>query len=107
MTDRKLATRHWCIHQGNEAAGLLHSEGTGKGPASGKCRYCKGKIVTERGLWGVFAWTGTGRYPAEAAERTSTIKGAAQRRADTLNESPAEVRDLGGWVVRWIPEGSL
>ena len=102
----QLATRWWCVHRGTPAAGLTHSQGTGRPPASGKCRYCKGGLVSETGTWGIFAWTGDGRYPAEAARETRVREGAAQALADKLNDTDPQPASPGGWVVRWIPIGN-
>lgn len=105
MSMQKLATRHWCVHKRNPAAGLQHTQGNGK-PTRKRCRWCGGELVTQTGQWGVFAWTGTGRYPADEAESTYLSERAADRRTDKL-----ALRDIaqplnapeGGWVVRWIP----
>jgi len=50
-------------------------------------------FVIESGTWGAFEWTGTGRYPEAAAQRTFTSEKVADRWA--------AAREL---VVRWIPE---
>lgn len=108
-TDRQLATRHACSLSRDPGAGLRHTEGGGKGPASGRCRYCRGRIVVQRGLWGVFVWRGDGDYPHERAGATRLSEGAAERAAAALNNDLAAIEQAGhsGWVVRWIPEEAL
>lgn len=102
LTDRPLATRHACTLSRDPRAGLMHTEGTGKGPASGRCKYCRGTVRVERGLYGVFTWRGDGDYPHSRAKDTRTTSGAADKLADRLNDEQPNV-----WVVRWIPEYAL
>ena len=96
-----LANRYDCPNRGKPGAGLRHDQGLGLPPRA-KCSGCGGRLVTGRGRWGVFVWTGDGNYPAEAAAATYVRGGAAQDHADKLNVAA----DPGGWVVRWIPEGA-
>lgn len=100
MTDRPLATRHCCTLRDSPLSGLRHSEGSGKGPA--RCRYCRGTVRVEHGLWGVFTWRGDGDYPHSRAKDTRLTEPAADKLADRLNDAQPNV-----WVVRWIPDHSL
>lgn len=93
----RLATRYHCSLRDKTGLSIQHTAGNGVPPR--KCRYCSSRLTVERGLWGVFVWTGDGRYPREDAERTYVREQAAQDRADLLNET----RGWGGYVVRWIP----
>jgi hypothetical protein len=86
----RTATRHFCSLDISPRC----TKGDGKGPATGKCRHCGGKVYTDHGLWGVFTWTGTGRYPVTDAKRTYVRQGAAESWA-TANGTEL--------VVRWIP----
>ena len=101
MTER-LATRYVCQYEGVGGAGIRHTSGNGK-PARKRCEYCKGAFAVMTGLWGVFVWTGDGRYPRKDAERTYVREQAAQDRADLLNATRDTDKCRGGYVVRWIP----
>jgi hypothetical protein len=90
----KLATRHVCLYRYTGQARCPHTEGPGK-PKLRKCRYCGGPFMILTGLWGVFEWTGDGRYPKASALWTGTSEHEAQAVADATSESA---------VVRWIPE---
>lgn len=86
-----LATRHACMLTGYGTG--PHTQGSGQ-PQRRRCAYCGGKFYTVRGVYGVFAWTGTGRYPLADAVSTHTRESSADRRiaADTT----------GTLVVRWV-----
>ena len=49
--------------------------------------------------YGVFKWSGDGRYPASKAKKTYTSKSLADKAADKLNNT-SQVE--GGYVVRGI-----
>lgn len=66
------------------------AKGDGKGPA--KCRACGGTIHVFQGCWGVFTWTGTGRYPLELAHRLYARYAAAERYIAVNTD----------YVVRWV-----
>ena len=87
----RLATRYVCCNDGNEAAGLRHTRGNGK-PSRKACACCKGSLRVYTGLWGVFTWTGDGRYPEAAALKTFTREQPAQTMAEAGDQT----------VVRWI-----
>lgn len=87
----KLATRYVCSNDGNEAAGAFHTRGNGK-PSRKRCAGCGGAFYVYTGLWGVFTWTGDGRYPEAAALATFTREQPAQAMAEAGKET----------VVRWI-----
>lgn len=87
----RLATRYVCSNAGNEAAGLRHTYGNGK-PVRKRCAGCRGEFYVYTGLWGVFTWTGDGRYPEAAALRTFTREQPAQAMAEAGDQT----------VVRWI-----
>lgn len=92
----RLATRHSCSLRYDALAGHRHSEGSGRGPASGKCLWCKGRLVIATGLWGTFTWRGDGRYWADGALALSSREPVA---------GPDWVeRNL---VSRWIPMDEL
>jgi len=95
---RKLATRHECIHHGTGNGGQSHTKGHGKA-RSQKCAFCRGRIYTETGLYGVFAWRGDGRYPEADAVKTFTSPVVADRYAET---EYVKYPGNGGLVVRWI-----
>ena len=88
----KLATRYVCSNDGNEAAGLRHTRGNGK-PSRKRCAGCKGSLRVYTGLWGVFTWTGDGRYPEAAALKTFTRYALAEICANAGSDQT---------VVRWI-----
>lgn len=80
-----MATRHVCLN----AISVHCLHGAGRGPA--KCRYCGSPLHRSTGVYGVFTWTGDGRYPREAAHATYETERAAQNYANLFNH-----------VVRWI-----
>jgi hypothetical protein len=90
MSER-LATRYTCRNEGNPLSGATHTHGNGK-PSRKRCAYCNGAFYVYTGLWGVFTWTGDGRYPEVTALRTFTRYAAAEAFADAGDET----------VVRWI-----
>lgn len=94
----KLATRYVCSNDGNEAAGLRHTRGNGR-PSRKACAYCKGSLRVHTGLWGVFTWTGDGRYPEAAALRTGTRESVLQAYVAGENERTGYEANL---VLRWI-----
>lgn len=83
---RKFATRHRCSLRVSHQC----SRGTGKGPE--KCRTCKGVMVRQIGLYGVFVWRGDGRYPEADALSMHRTEGAADKACEA-NES---------YVSRWL-----
>ena len=94
----RLATRYVCCNDGNEAAGLRHTRGNGK-PSRKTCAGCKGPLHVYSGLWGVFTWTGDGRYPEAAALRTGTRESVLQAYVDSENTRTGYEANL---VLRWI-----
>ena len=98
MTAQKLATRYACRNAGKEWAGLTHTSGNGK-PSRKRCANCRGEFYVQTGLWGVFTWTGDGRYPEAAALRTFTREPLAQAYVDAENTRTDYAASL---VLRWI-----
>jgi hypothetical protein len=94
----RLATRYVCSNAGNEAAGFRHTRGNGKPPRKA-CGHCRGALYVYTGLWGVFTWTGDGRYPEAAALRTFTREALAQAYVDGENTRTDYAANL---VLRWI-----
>lgn len=90
------ALRYRCI--GMARSGFC-TQGAGV-PSRKRCAYCGGKLLREQGVYGVFSWTGNGRYPIENATRTF----ASEKRAQALCDS--EAGRTAGWVVRWTPTAS-
>jgi hypothetical protein len=88
LVEASAATRYRCLVSTDGP----HTAGDGK-PRRKACAYCGSSLRVQSGLWGVFEWTASNRYPVEDAKRTFTRQGAAQDYADQ--------RDL---VVRWIPD---
>lgn len=88
----KTALRHHCSNRATAHC----DRGAGRGAKSGKCRTCKSKLFIERGVYGVFAWTGTGHYPLADAIATRLQENAAER----VCEAPE--RAGKGLVVRWV-----
>jgi hypothetical protein len=87
---QSLATRYSCLYQGTIRCEGDQSKRT-------KCKYCGSQIYTQQGLWGVFTWTGDGRYSLADAHRTFVRKSAADKY--TTNDET--------YVVRWLPIESL
>lgn len=91
----KLGYEHYCPHRVS-----VHCGGPKSGkPTTQKCSTCGGRWIVRRGTYGVFTWTGTGRYNIAAAHATF----ASQARADAR----AAMSNGQNWVVRFIDEGSL
>lgn len=91
----KIAKRHYCISAANDGYGSqFHTRRDGS-PRSKTCTYCRGRLVVETGLHGVFVWTGDARYPAENAVKTFISPTAAEKYAR------AHAHD--NLVGRWIP----
>ena len=84
-----LATRHACRYQLRITGSHTYGDGP---PKRRKCALCGGPLNVLRGLWGVFTWTGDGRYPAARAHATF------------LREADADAATFGELVVRWITE---
>lgn len=83
------AVRHRCA----SSLGSVHcTRGNGR-PTRQTCRHCRGILLIEKGLWGVFVWRGDGRYRLEDAISTATREAVAERRCTEENQH----------VVRWIP----
>jgi hypothetical protein len=53
----RMATTHRCIN----AISVHCTKGSGK-PKRKSCTYCGSLLSTSEGYFGVFEWTGTGRY---------------------------------------------
>lgn len=53
-------------------------QGHGRAPRK-RCRVCGSELRTISGLYGVFAWTGEGRYPRSAALSVWETYAAAER----------------------------
>ncbi len=94
----KLATRYVCRLAGDPAAGLQHTSGNGK-PSRRKCANCGSALDVYTGLWGVFTWTGDGRYPQATALRTGTSQSRIQAYVDGENTRTDYAANL---VMRWI-----
>ncbi len=88
-----LATRYHCT----SSLESVHCVRNATRKAS-KCRHCGGRIRSDQGRFGVFTWTGDGRYPADFAHRTFVRADVADRWANETNE---------WYVVRWIPADAL
>lgn len=84
-----LAKRHACT---SSLQSVHCTRGNGQ-PTRKACAHCGGRLRVEEGLWGVFVWTGTGRYPVEDAVSTTVREAVAE---DRLEEDSR-------YVVRWIP----
>lgn len=83
------AVRHECLSKGT----LAHcTKGDGK-PRRKACAGCGGRLAVYPGTWGVFVWTGTGRYPLTDAVRTFVRERAAERFTEQDER----------YVVRWVP----
>jgi hypothetical protein len=81
-----MTTRYRCLYEGtSRCAGDQHKRA--------KCQYCGASMYTMEGQWGVFTWTGDGRYKAADAHRVYSSKTAADRFAG----------DEVDYVTRWIP----
>lgn len=85
----KQATRHVCINRSSLNGSHTRGPGTAK---RRRCAFCGGVLHTETGTYGVFTWTGTGRYPLKNAIRTF----AHERAADEFASSADSL------VVRWV-----
>lgn len=81
------ATRHACIN-----GGYPHTSGDGA-PKRKRCAYCGGSLYTSAGTWGVFVWTGDGRYPLDNAVCTFTRQTKADAYATATRPD---------YVVRWV-----
>lgn len=86
---RTHATRHLCA---SSLQSVHCTRGNGK-PTRKACAHCGGRLRVETGLWGVFVWTGDGRYPLESAVSTTVREAVAERRTEQDSR----------YVVRWIP----
>lgn len=93
-TAQRLATRYECATMCNPFG---CQRGDGK-PARAKCRFCGGRWRIERGMWGVFVWTGRGFYPIEDAHSVH---------ASRLRAEKAAAGGEGELVARWIPANAL
>lgn len=93
MSAAHTGTRYECANN----LSVLCSRGTIR-PTRKSCAYCGGRLRVEHGLWGVFTWTATNRYPAEAAHSTHASRKAAEKMAG-LDTSTS-------LVVRFIPEAA-
>ena len=94
----KLAKKYACRYRGNDGS-YSHTSGHGT-PTRKTCARCKGPIDVQTGLWGVFTWTGTGRYPEDKAHATY----ASHKKAESVAETKYAVDPAANWVVRWIPK---
>lgn len=79
-----MTTRYRCISEGTTRCG-------GDQPKRRTCKHCDGVLMASEGTWGVFTWTGDGRYKAADAHRVYSSKTAADRFA-AVND----------YVTRWI-----
>lgn len=89
MATATLAIRYRCL----SSSGLIRCEGDH--PKRLKCAACGARLHVFTGLYGVFTWTGDGRYPIASAHRTFARKAAAERMIDADTTETL--------VVRWIP----
>jgi len=96
----KLARKYACRYRGNDGS-YSHTSGDGT-PTRKKCARCGGPLDTETGLWGVFTWTGTGRYPEADAHEVFNGIARAERYAEKANAA----NPYANLVVRWIPKVS-
>ena len=92
----RLARKYACRYRATPGSGLSHTSGHGA-PSRKKCAYCGGPLDVETGLWGVFTWTGTGRYPKSAAVKIYSNVSLADGYA---------MDNRSNLVVRWIPEAA-
>lgn len=106
MTTAKLASRHYCPAADSTGISTFHSRGNGKPHGVGKCKYCRSDLTVVTGFWGVFRWTGNGRYPLDAAMSTHLSEQAADRaQVKAYEAARAEFgygSDETNVVVRWI-----
>jgi DNA-directed RNA polymerase subunit RPC12/RpoP len=79
----KLPRPGYQYHCSNEIS--VHCDrGTGK-PRRAFCKYCGSRIIVREGYFGIFQWTGTGRYPLEKALKIyATERGAERARTGDL-----------------------
>ena len=96
----KLATRYVCCNAGNADAGAYHTRGNGK-PSRKRCAGCGGAFYVYTGLWGVFTWTGDGRYPEAAALKTFTRYALAE-----TARTPAATRRWFAGSTGMTPSGT-
>lgn len=91
---RKLAKRHQCLYGASSGwQSQFHTKRDGS-PKSKTCTYCRGPLIVEEGLHGVFVWAGENRYPAENAVKTFVSPAAAEKFARANADK--------NYVVRWI-----
>ena len=86
-----LGTRTVCLY----GSGYPHTAEDNAASGRKRCTYCGGPLTRFRGLWGVFVWQGTGRYPATDAQ---SMHASVKR---------AELARTGELVVRWIPDWGI
>lgn len=90
----KLAKRHYCIAAASSGwQSGFHTKRDGA-PRSKNCTYCRGTLVIQEGLHGVFVWQGDARYPAVHAIKTFASPAAAEKFARANADK--------NYVVRWI-----
>lgn len=94
VTDSPVTVTPAIRHKCGNGFGYPHTRGDGL-PKRRTCAYCRGRLVTETGTWGVYTWTGTGRYPLRDAIRTFRREKAADEFAMTDETL----------VVRWTYAG--
>lgn len=86
-----MAKRFECASRLNTGLAFNHDSGDGT-PRRKKCSYCGGRFVTFEGEYGTFEWTGSNRYPAEAAVATFP----------TYAKAEASLSPRSALVIRWI-----
>lgn len=83
------ARRHECLF------GMAYPHTSGDGaPKRKKCAYCGGQIAVYEGTYGVFVWTGDGRYPIASALSVHKTRKSADLAALAAGKDT---------VSRWIP----
>lgn len=68
----------------NRYSGNCHDRITSTKPTTKKCPYCGGSWMERDGWYGVFHWTGTGRYPADEAVELFTREKRKRTSRSTL-----------------------
>ena len=86
----KMGTTHRCLLGATSRCGAR----IGGAPKTAKCRACGGAWLVQQGWFGVFAWTGDGRYPVANAVSLHATERMADKRIDADT--------TGTLVVRWV-----
>ncbi|WP_280429780.1 hypothetical protein [Nocardia brasiliensis] len=102
MASTRVGYRHHCANRdaGQEWQRKFHTERDGK-PRAKACTYCRGPLVVEYGVWGLFD-PYTKEHPESAAVRTFTSRAAADKGATEHAETHGYSNAV---VVRWCRRG--